>query len=295
MLVITCSVLLSVLIWPWSSFWAVTAFFAFAFAYSAVLAGQCAVLRHINGADPAPLASRVQLVRAWWRETTVAARVFYWWQPFCINRFSEKNPSGVATHSSRGVVLVHGFVCNRGVWASWLPALEARAIPYRAVDLEPLFVSIDDYVPILDAAVQQLELETGLAPMIVCHSMGGLAVRAWLRASGADQRAYRIVTIGTPHHGTVIGGRLPRLSWLINAEQMRYSSPWLTALTSMEEVARRRKFVCFYSNCDNIVAPTSTAMLPDADNRFVDGVPHLALLLEPRVVRETLALLEVAS
>ncbi len=186
-------------------------------------------------------------------------------------------------------------MCNRGVWVSWLPALDARAIPYCAVDLEPLFVSIDDYVPILDAAVHQMEMKTGLAPLIICHSMGGLAVRAWLRTRGADQSAYRIVTIGTPHHGTVIGGHLPRLSWLTNAGQMRYSSPWLIALTGMEEVARRRKFVCFYSNCDNIVAPTSSAMLPDADNRFVDGVPHLALLLEPRVVRETLALLESAA
>lgn len=291
LLLIACAAFLSIRLWSWSPFWAVAVSLGIVFGYSATLAVQCTAIRYINRADPAPLATRLQLLRAWWQETAVAARVFFWWQPFWSSRFPDRIASGHSRQGVRGVVLVHGFLCNRGVWTHWLPALDARDVPYCAVNLEPLFGSIEDYAAILDAAVHRMEAATGLAPLIVCHSMGGLVVRAWLQARDADRRVGRIVTIGTPHRGTVIGSRLPRRAWLTNAEQMRYSSPWLVALAQQEQIDRRRKFVCYYSNCDNIVAPTSSATLPDADNRFVDGVPHLALVLEPRILRETLTLL----
>ena len=72
-----------------------------------------------------------------------------------------------AARGRRGPLLVHGFVCNRGLWNPWLERLHARGIPFVAVDLEPVFGSIDDYVRILENAVQRLERCTGLAPVIV--------------------------------------------------------------------------------------------------------------------------------
>ena len=58
----------------------------------------------------------------------------------------------------RGVLLVHGFVCNRGMWNPWLAApARAQGVPFVAVNLEPVFGSIDDYVAIIEAAVQRLE------------------------------------------------------------------------------------------------------------------------------------------
>ncbi|NJM84726.1 MAG: hypothetical protein HC844_21870 [Tabrizicola sp.] len=49
-----------------------------------------------------------------------------------------------------------------------------------------------------------------------------------------------------------------------------------------------RHFTCFYSHCDNIVMPASTAVLPGADNRHIDGMPHIALVYSPEVWAEVL-------
>jgi len=120
--------------------------------------------------------------------------------------------------------------------------------------------------------------------VLVCHSMGGVAARAWLRARSADARVHRIITIGSPHHGTWLG----RFSHAANGRQMRLHSDWLRQLGSPGAV---HKFTCWYSNCDNIVFPTATATLAGADNRLVQGVAHVELGFHPRVMAESLALI----
>ena len=95
--------------------------------------------------------------------------------------------------------------------------------PFVAVDLEPVFGSIDQYVAIIDEAVERITRATGMAPVLVCHSMGGLAARAWLQAKAADSRVHHVITIGSPHHGTWLG----RFSRVANGRQMRLDSGWL--------------------------------------------------------------------
>ena len=63
----------------------------------------------------------------------------------------------------------------------------------------------------------------------------------------------------------------------------------------LEAVNPYARFVCFYSHCDNIVFPPSTAILSGADNRHLPGVAHLALVLDPRVVSGCLSILAQAS
>ena len=89
----------------------------------------------------------------------------------------------------RGLVLVHGFVCNRGLWNPWLPRLRAAGVPCIAVNLEPVFGS-DRRLRAADrAAVQRVTQATGRPPLLVAHSMGGLALRAWLRDARRPTRA----------------------------------------------------------------------------------------------------------
>lgn len=278
-------------LWAFSKPAALLAFFMTLFFYSVVLAGQCLALRWINRPDPVPQASAAQLLRAWWSETWVAARVFFWWQPFRAKAWPDQIPAGPGAAQARGVVLVHGFICNRALWFKWFPILRSRAIPHLAVTLEPVFGSIDAYVPVLEQAVDRLRQATGLAPLVVCHSMGGLAVRAWLRAGADPGRVHHVVTIASPHHGTLVNRPLPRQPWLVNGEQMRYGSDWLAMLAQRESVSCLQKFTCFYSNCDNIVMPASSATLDHAQNRLVPGVPHVALALDRTVIEQTLALL----
>ena len=91
------------------------------------------------------------------------------------------------------------------------------------VTLEPVFGDIDAYAEGVRERIDQLIAETGAARVVVVgHSMGGLACRAYLRRFGAE-RVARLITLGTPHGGT----RLARLGRGLNAGQMRHASDWL--------------------------------------------------------------------
>ncbi len=237
--------------------------------YAVVLGIEFALLHLAHGDDPTPPASAAQMFRAWWGEVQSAPTVFCWRQPFFSHRWPDQLPDGA--QGRRGVLLVHGFVCNRGLWNPWLQRLRSADVPVVAVNLEPVFGSIDDYIPLIEQAVQQLERCTGLAPVVVAHSMGGLAVRRWWVEHGDDSRVHHAVTIGTPHRGTW----LARFAMSRNARQMQQVSRWLQALAAREPAARSQGFTCFYSHCDNIVFPAATATLPGADNRHLPGVAHV--------------------
>jgi triacylglycerol lipase len=228
-----------------------------------------------NRGDPAPRPGLWQLVRAWWRECVTAHEVFGWHQPF-RSALHGDTLDGANAEGRRAVVLVHGFMCNRGIWNRGIPALRAAGVPHIALTLEPPFGAIDGYAAQIDAAIEQARRATGRAPLLVCHSMGGLAARAWWQTHAADaaERVRGVITIGSPHQGTLTAN----LARADNARQMRRGSPWLHALAQAEAAdGRARHFTCFYSHCDNIVMPASTAMLPGADNRHLCGEPHVAL------------------
>jgi len=177
------------------------------------------------------------------------------------------------------VLLVHGYGCNGGFWAALRALLQRERISHDTVDLEPLTAPLDDYVAQLDCAVQRLLAATG-APriVIVAHSMGGLVARAWLRRHGARHVA-RIVTVGTPHHGTALAS----IGIGANARQMRQDSAWLAGL-AQDDAAWRPLITSVWSWHDNIVAPQTSCRLPDARNIAFSGIGHVALGSDPRVL-----------
>jgi pimeloyl-ACP methyl ester carboxylesterase len=252
--------------------------------YAAFMALEFMLVAWVHRDDPAPRASAGQLLRAWWGEVTTAPGVFCWRQPFRWDAV----PDEPGRPGQRGLVLIHGFVCNRGLWTPWLRRLQAQGRPFVAVNLEPVFGSIEAYADTIDAAVRTLEQGTGLPPVLVCHSMGGLAARAWLRRFQADARVHRVITIGTPHHGTWLG----RFGQMPNTRQMRLRSDWLAALAHEEPPSRYARFTCFYGHCDNIVFPASTATLPGADNRHLEGTAHVHMAFHPAVWDEAMRWLD---
>jgi len=270
--------------WPRSPAMAAAGAMVLMLGHAGVLALEFLILRQVNRTDPAPQACAAQLVRAWWQEVWVALQVFCWRQPFRSNAVPDQLLPGTFTPGRCGVVLIHGFVCNRGFWTPWMQRLRRSGHPFAAVNLEPVFGSIDDYARTVEQAVVQVAAASGRPPVLVCHSMGGLVARAWLRGA-ADDRVAHVITIGSPHRGTWLG----QFSRAINGRQMVLGNDWLAALGSAEAAPRRQKFTCWYSSCDNIVFPASTATLPGADNRFIPGVSHVALAFHPEVMHASLA------
>jgi triacylglycerol esterase/lipase EstA (alpha/beta hydrolase family) len=228
------------------------------------------------------------LLQACLREATTAPRVFLWWQPFRTQAI----PDFLPPSDKAGVVFIHGFFCNRAFWAPWMTLLRAQNRAFAAVTLEPAFGSIDDYAKLVEAAVAKVTQATGQQPTLICHSMGGLAARAWMRSNPAnDARIQRVITIGTPHFGTALSTEKALLPFT-NTHQMQRLGPWTQQLAKDEPASRYTKFTCWYSNCDNIVVPTSTAMLPGADNRLVTAQGHVSMAFDAKIMQASLALLD---
>jgi len=115
--------------------------------------------------------------------------------------------------------------------------------------------------------------------------MGGLVVRAYVRVHG-HQRIARVITLGTPHHGT----NLARFGIGSNARQMRCQgqgsgSDWLTSLAANESAAQRALLTSIFSHHDNIVAPQTSCRLPGAKNIEFGGVGHVAMGRDRRILQ----------
>jgi len=185
------------------------------------------------------------------------------------------------------VLLVHGYVCNSGIWAGMQRFLASRGVNGYTHDLEPLGADIDDYVAGLDRRIEAVCAATGAPKLVVvAHSMGGLAARAYLRARGGA-RVAKLVTLGTPHHGTL----LARIGIGTNARQMEPGSDWLAELgrAAPPEVP----VASIYSAHDNIVVPQESAALEGAANVRISGIGHVSLpftrSVQERLLGEILA------
>jgi triacylglycerol esterase/lipase EstA (alpha/beta hydrolase family) len=183
------------------------------------------------------------------------------------------------------VLLLHGYGCNSGYWSVLTRRLCAARISHATLDLEPITGAIDGYVPQVQRAVDKLCRETGAAKVVVvAHSMGGLVARAWLRAHGSA-RVARVITLGTPHHGTCLAS----FGMGSNAAQMRrgadgVESEWLRDLAAGEGAATRALITSIYSHHDNIVSPQTSSHLEGANNIEFGGVGHVALGRNRRVL-----------
>ena len=154
-------------------------FLALAGVYIAYIAMLFIVIHYLNRIDSQPRRTLWALFQAFVREACTAPTVFLWRQPFMTQAISDTlQPSNKA-----GVVFIHGFFCNRAFWSPWMAQLQLQNRRFCIRHPEARFGSIDDYATVVDAAVAKVTQPTGQAPILICHSMGGLAARAWLRSN----------------------------------------------------------------------------------------------------------------
>ncbi len=221
---------------------------------------------------------------------------------FLLFPFARPRLIALPEDRSYPVLLLHGFGANSGFWRPLSARLRASGISHASIDLEPVLGSIDDYADLIDAQARLLCDATGATQLIVVgHSMGGLAARAWMRRHGSvgATRVARVITLGTPHFG----------SWLAsygagrNARQMvppgNDADAWLNRLAASETPALRQRILSIWSRHDNIVSPQQSAVLPGAAHVALDLVGHVALGFDPvvldRVIREIISVRQSRS
>lgn len=217
-----------------------------------------------------------------------------WTMPFrTFSMRVARHPQGLPA------LLVHGYGCNSGYWHPLSKALLKANISHLAIDMEPVIGGIDEYVRPIHDAVERLCVESGNdRVIIVAHSMGGLAARAYLRAHGGG-RITKVITLGTPHNGTAlahfgVGLNTRQMRWTAT-EQEGLASEWLRELAATEEPAIHALFVSIYSHHDNIISPQTSSRLAGAKNIEFHAIGHVALGADPRIQAHVIREIREAS
>jgi triacylglycerol lipase len=110
---------------------------------------------------------------------------------------------------------------------------------------------------------------------VVGYSAGGVVARLWLRDDGGAGIARRVITLGSPHHGTelagVAGTVLPS-QCPTACRQLEPGSDLLTELNAGDETPSGPTYVSIWSDLDDVVIPPSSARLSGALNITVQSV-----------------------
>ena len=271
--------------WEWRA--AALALLLFALALRALFIGATFLIAR-SCASPAPPEHRPGLagwLKLYFSELWASIVLFSLYQPF------EELLAGAETlralpRGRRPVLLLHGYVCNRGFMLPLRRYLQTRGISACSHNLEPAYADIDAYADALAWRIQEICNASGADKLIiVAHSMGGLAARAYLRKYGAF-RVAGLVTLGTPHQGTASA----RLAAGMNGRQMVPGNAWLQRLN---QAAPAVPAVSVFSYQDNFVAPQLNAALAGTRIVPVSGIGHLGMPFSRRireiVAREVLA------
>ena len=201
------------------------------------------------------------------------------WPLIALHRLVIRDP--IPAPSRLPIVMVHGVMVNDGVWFTMRRCLARQAVgAVYTLNYGPPYGDIEHFAEQLDAKIESVCAATGATRvLLVCHSMGGLVARAYLRQRGPG-RVERIITIGTPHHGSVFArGVVGRC-----LAQMRPGNAWLAELNRDETKPSPVPITSIWSRHDSLVAPQASGELACAENVPLVGVGHNALLGDRRVM-----------
>jgi triacylglycerol esterase/lipase EstA (alpha/beta hydrolase family) len=181
------------------------------------------------------------------------------------------------------LLLVHGVAVNDGVWFALRRDLARRGLgPVYTMNYGPPLAGIEHFAGQLAARIDAVCAATGAERVtLIAHSMGGLVGRAYLRRFG-PARIAQLVTIGTPHHGSM-------LAWTFAGRclaQMRPGSHWLAEINRAEGAPPPVPITSIWSRHDSMVAPQASSVLACAWNITLAGIGHNALLNHRDVMDE---------
>jgi pimeloyl-ACP methyl ester carboxylesterase len=213
------------------------------------------------------------------REWLAYTALFTFLQP--LERLLRAQPQARTGSDAPPVLLVHGIYCNAAVWWRMRRRLQTWGLRnLYTVNLTPPLAHIDVFVAQLASEVERVCRSTA-APRVILvgHSMGGVVARAYAQQAAA--RVAKIITLGTPHHGST----LAHWGFGADARELRPGSAWLERLSAAEHAPPAVPIVSLYTWHDNYVAPRRSPVVAGATNVALRGVGHLTLLFSAAVAR----------
>lgn len=143
-----------------------------------------------------------------------------------------------------------------------------------------------------EAALSALERTGAESVDVVGYSAGGVVARLWVRDLGGDELARRVITLGSPHHGTTVAELAIAIvpdECPLACQQLVPGSDLLRELNSGDETPDGPAYISIWTTLDEVVTPPDSAQLDGALNLVVQDicassqVPHGSLPTDPLV------------
>lgn len=185
-------------------------------------------------------------------------------------------PAAVAQDRPGPVLLVPGYGGGRG-------GLEALAGRLRAAGREATVLRLPGngtgdltaQAAVLGTAARAAVAGGAPSVDVVGYSAGGVVARLWVRDRGGAALTRRVVTLGSPQHGTdlaTLAGFLSPGSCPAACRQLEPDSALLAALNRGDETPPGPRWVSIWTAQDQVVDPPGSARLAGAVNVVVQDV-----------------------
>lgn len=196
--------------------------------------------------------------------------------PLCFCR-SLWQPKPDPACSFPPVILVHGLYHNASAWIVyrfWLR--QAGFTNVYAMDYNSWRYTFQELLQQLEGYVQKVSRHfPDRKVVLIGHSLGGLLCRAYGDLPGAETMVDAVVTLGTPHHGSV----LTALGLGKLARSLGYAGSLIKQIEQMAVSSNIRRLAIF-SPVDSMVLPSESLQikLSGWNRQMSSPVSHVAML-----------------
>jgi len=174
------------------------------------------------------------------------------------------------------IVLVHGFMDTGSVFKSLRRQLESNGHRCLAPNLCPRDAR-HGIEPLAEHLRQEIEdqIPHQQSFSMIGFSMGGLVARHYLQQLGGAKRCQKLITISSPHQGTLMAWLHPSKG----AKQMRPGSNFLEKLDATESQLGEMPVISYRTPIDMLILPSRSSEWQRATNL------SFTVFLHPLMVR----------
>ena len=174
------------------------------------------------------------------------------------------------------ILFIHGWNANSTTWNTMVSRFKADGW----TDAEVVNWSYDyrqsnaTTAALIQQKVDAILSATGATKVdIITHSMGPLSARYYVRHLGGDGKVDALVSLGGANHGTTLAS----FCFDTSCVEMRPNSTFLTNLNSIDETWGTPRYATWWTDCDEVINPNSSALLTGAINTQTACISHSAL------------------
>jgi triacylglycerol lipase len=174
------------------------------------------------------------------------------------------------------ILFVHGWNANATTWTTMIGRFKKDGWASSELSAFSYDFSKSNAVTadIIRAKVDSIRTANGVSQVaIITHSMGALSARYYVRNLSGDGKVSALVTLGGTNHGTTTA----QICFQTSCQEMWPNSTFLAALNSTDETWGTPRYATWWSPCDEVINPHSSALLDGAVNTQTGCITHSQL------------------